>query len=304
MTAPERRFAKQVHSVNDLPLPVRDLIRQSQPDGSIQLIVTIPPDRYPVRRGNWALELPFGWRTTPERTVVFGQESITIAQANPQGELAATVISLADLIDIHMVGILLYAFVEFAWAVADRIETIRLEYNAVGDRLIWRGVDLTRAMFPPRIRPDPAAEPEVSLARLPMKFRNYLRFSLLPTERLLAAIYQPAIPRATRWFHSFISPNRALAITDRGVISIEDRHHQKRGSHWPHGDYAVIRHSYPLNQIERIAIASEFDLCWLRLRLGTGGAKREISIPLQASETERLRAAFCAHGIGAERSLG
>jgi hypothetical protein len=127
---------------------------------------------------------------------------------------------------------------------------------------------------------------------------------LLPTERLLAAIYQPAIPRATRWFRSFISPNRALAITDRGVISIEDQHHQKRGSNWLHGDYAVIRHSYPLNQIERIVIESEFDLCWLRLRLGTGSASREISIPLQASETERLRVALREHGIGAERSLG
>jgi hypothetical protein len=192
--------------------------------------------------------------------------------------------------------VLLYAFIEFVWVDA-WIETKRIEYNSVGSTLIQRAVSQVRATFPPRLPPVSRLQPEISLAELPLKFRNYLRRSLIPAERLLAAMYQPAIRRQTGRLHPFLSPNRAIAVTDQCLISIEDQRHRPRWMDRVDRDYAVVRRFYPLSRVERLSFDPAPEAHWLNVRLGIGGVTRETAIPLAPAGAEALRAVLPDQGI-------
>jgi hypothetical protein len=283
------QFPTEVRSIGDLPEPVGEAIRQQQPGHSIWCIIRIPPHEYPVRRTTWRLELPFGWRTTPDRTLVFGEQEITAVEVDQHGILTVTPIPLDSLVEIHVVEVLLYAFIEFIWADA-WIEAKRVEYNSVGSRLIQRAVDEIRATFQPCLPPAARSQPEISLAELPLKFRNHLRSSLIPAEQLLAVTYQPAIRRQTGRLHPFLSPNRAVAITERCLISVEDQRHRKRWLDGVDTDYSVVRRFYPLSRVERLSFDPAPEAHWLNLRLGIGGVTRETAIPLAPAGAEALRA--------------
>jgi hypothetical protein len=290
------QFPAEVRSVGDLPEPVGEAIRRRQPEHSIRHIIKIPSHEYPVRRSTWRLELPFGWRKTPERTLAFGDREITAVEVDYHGILTVTPIPLDSLVEIHLVEVLLYAFIEFIWADA-WIETKQIEYNSVGSRLIQRAVDGIRAAFAPCLPPAARSQPEISLAELPLKFRNYLRSSLIPEEQLLAVTYQPAIRRKAGRLYPFLSPNRAIAITERCLISVEDQRHRKRWLDGVDTDYSVVRRFYPLSRVERLSIDPKPDAHWLNLQVGIAGVTHNTSIPLAPAGAQALRGVLQGQGI-------
>ncbi|HVO68871.1 MAG TPA: hypothetical protein VMT24_02430 [Aggregatilineaceae bacterium] len=305
MNRRQRQFPTEVRSVGDLPEPVGEAIRRGQPEHSIWSIVRIPPHEYPVRRTAWGLELPFGWRTTPDRTLAFGEQEITAVEVDQHGILTVTPIPLDRLVEIHVVEVLLYAFIEFIWAGSARIETKQIEYNSVGTRLIQRAVDQVRDAFPPCLPPRAHSQPEISLAELPLKFRNHLRSSLIPAEQLLAVTYQPAIRRQTGRLHPFLSPNRALAITERCLISVEDQRHRKRWLDGVDTDYSVVRRFYPLSRVEQLTVDPAPEAYRLDLRLGIGDVAHETAFPLAPAGAQALRGVLHDQGsMVPERGLG
>jgi hypothetical protein len=278
---PRQRFPVPIHAMDDLPPGVRDLV---QPRRTPPAILRIPPGAYPIRRTVWGIELPFGWRRTPERFLLFDQETITIVESDPLGNITATDIPLAALIEIRHVAVLLYAYLELVWVDGGHIEVKKVEYNSVGQYLLEREIDRVRALHPPCLSPAPAQDREAILAPLPFKFRNYLRGSLLSDEQLLAAVFQPAIRRAVGPLHTYIAPNRALGVTERCLIVIEDRQHQR----YSEADYAILQYFYPLSHLQNITVDTTPEVGWLRLQHGAAGSVQQTDIPLMPEPLDVL----------------
>jgi hypothetical protein len=279
---PRQRFPTPIHAMDDLPPGVRALL---QPHRTPPSILCIPPGAYPVRRTVWGVELPFGWRRTPERFLLFDQATITVIENDPQGNMTTTDIPLAALIEIHHVAVLLYAYLELVWVDGAHIEVKKVEYNSVGQYLLEREIDRVRALHPPCLSPAAAQDREAILAPLPFKFRNYLRSSLLSDEHLLAAVYQPAIHRAVGPLHTYIAPNRALGVTERCLIVIEDRQHQR----YSEADYAILQYFYPLRYLQNITVDTTPEVSWLRLQHGAAGGVQQTDIPLMPEPLDVLR---------------
>jgi hypothetical protein len=220
-----------------------------------------------------------------------------VVEIERDGVPTTTAIPLETLIDIHLVEILLYAFLELTWIGTQRIETMKIEYNLVGQALIQRGIDQVRAMLPPRPRPGSPLQAEASIADLPLMFRNYGRRSLLPAEPLCAVVYQPAIRQAKDRFHRLIAPNRTIAVTERCVLVIEDQRHRVHRRYAAGTDYAVVRHFYPLSHIGCATFEPGAGVHWLRLKLGTPDLAHEASIPLESPGAKVLREALRSQGI-------
>jgi len=198
MKQSRERFPRTIRSVEELPAPVAEVVRQRKID-NIQYMIVIPPGEYPLRRTIWRLELAFGWRKTPERTLIFAQDALTVIENPEDTPLAATTIPLAALVEVHLYLVLLYSWIEFAWAEGGEIKRLRAEYNSVGERHIWRGLTLIRQASTHMPGRESDAQPISSPASFPFKFRAYVYDSLLEDEQMVAAVYEPALrARASR----------------------------------------------------------------------------------------------------------
>ena len=288
---PRQLFPTLVTSVGKLSAPLQEAV---QPHcSSTSHIVRIPPGYYPFRRTWGRIRGPFSWRQTPERIVVFEPDTITIIESNPAGLVTTTSVARTALLKIHVFVFLLYAYFELVWVDNDRIETRALEYNTVGEALILQGIDRLRTAYPPSLPPAPVEDRQALLARLPLKFRNYLRDSLLPDEQLYAAIFQPAIRQATGLMHPYLSPDRAVGITERQIILVENRRDR-----WSSDvGYSTFCCFYPLAHIQHITIEATPDVSWLRLLHGCGSVTQATDIALLPTNAGALEAILRDHRL-------
>jgi hypothetical protein len=281
-------FPKTIRSIDELSGPVAEVIRRHQSVDSIRQMIAIPPGAYPVRRTVRGVELPFGWRKTPARTLVFGEHTLTVIEVERGLVSTAASIPLAALIDVHLFQVLLYSWIELMWEDQNEVKAIKVEYNSVGNALIRRGLTQIRETFPRRIVHHPDSQPDIDLTDFPFKFKSYLHSSLRSEEHLVAAVYQPAIrPSARRWSW-FISPNRAVVVTDRSFIVLEDQRNRWRRGNKVDADYAISRHFYPLDRLQSALLVSGLDADQLRLGFGTRSVIYDIAIPLMPPRAQQL----------------
>ena len=282
---PFRHFPRPV-TPDELPPALCDAI---MPHAPCLPLLLIPPQQYPLRRTRWGMELPFGWRVTPLRTLaVTEDQTIILVEVGAQHTLTTTVIPIATLLHIHVYEILLYAFIELSWVEAGAIKTVTVEYNKVAQRYVDALLKQVRTMFMPN--PGVPARTDARYSDYPLKFQNWLRGSLLADESLNATVYQPAIRQERRWINQFLSPNRVIALTDRCVIVVEDRRNHWRSSLTE--NYAILRDFFPLDQIRAVTWDSGLEADWLRLRVGIEPGVREVSWPLLPPCADRLRPAL------------
>lgn len=296
------RFPEAIGSVDELPAPIADGILQSQPAGSIREIIRIPPGSYPMRRTIWGFELPFGWRQTPERILVFGEHAVTVMEIEQATITATTSVPLGALIDIHLFQELLYSWIELVWAGQDGVNAIKTEYNAVGGSLIWQGLTYIRESFPQHSVHEPDSPPDIDLSGFPFKFQSFLRSSLMLGERLVVAIYQPAIPPRSRRWRRLISPNRVVAVTDRNIIVIEDQRNRFLRRDRAAADYSIVRHFYPLGRLRQVAVEPGPDADLLRLRFGADAAIHDATLPFEPLRAQQLHDALRACSLASSAS--
>ncbi len=278
------RFPRKV-TREEIPDPVWDALARAEDTSAIYLLMIMPPQAYAVSRRNWRRYLPFGWRHTPPRWLAFGACQVTLVEAAPDSPIQTTVIPYEAILDLQLVSVLLYAYLEFVWLTPTGVEHTRIEFNFVGERLVKSGLEHLRATLRVGLRQrDPVVPPD-AMADLPLKFRNYLRLSLLPGEPLLDVVYQPAVRQSETRLRRYLSPNRALALTDHAVIVIEEDHPQS------HRDYMMVQRHYPLTHLQS-ALFTGADPTWLRLWLGERTNGEEVRLPLETAAAAVLRDAF------------
>lgn len=289
-------FLYTVAAVDDLPPAVGAAIKQHLTDPDIEMIIVIPPQDYTVSSSQpahwWQQVLPFNWRHTPQRTLAFGGDKIVVVETLPDSAIKTILIPLDSLIYAEFSIILLYAYVEFAWAQDGQVEKLKIEFHAVGDKAIQRVLEWARTQIAKHIPRADTGQPGVGL---PFKFKNYLKYSLLPGERVLEAVYQPAIRRGEGWFQPDFSPNRAVAVTQYHLIVLEEE--LQRGllgriRSQNRVNYGIILRYCPLRGLRSTSLDREDELTWLRLRLGLAGAELSMDLPLAAHGAVALQAAL------------
>jgi hypothetical protein len=276
------RFLEVVDSAEQLPAVYRDEFRRlsAQP---IHRIILCPPQEFPVRRIGWLGDLPFGWRLTPQRVLIFGDYYITVMTLEGQGVASTIHIPLDTLVCVELATVLLRAHVRFAWTCGNQIDTLQIDFNAVGELKMRRELDYVRCVMASRARGARSGGVEAVFDHLPLKYHNYLKFSLLPGEHVTAVVFQPAMRNSRSPLRSYLSPNRAIALTSQSVIVVED---ERRS---PQPDYAVITRFVPLGFIRTATVEVRDDIGWLRLELGTQAARTDMSFPLLPGEAVRLQ---------------
>jgi hypothetical protein len=192
--------------------------------------------------------------------------------------VTTTVIPFEALIYIDLCTVLLRAHVQFAWLRGEHIERLKIEFNSVGEARMNKNLKHIRSA----IGAQATNLPEVSTADLPLKYRNYLNGSLLPAERFIAVVYQTAIRSARSWLPSFLAPNRAIAVTDRCVMLLED----ERRAVQP--DYAAIRRFVPFNRIQCITFENGVEAVWVSITSGMDTATEDTRFPLLLAEAAAL----------------
>lgn len=282
-------FPRLVEARAELPAPLRDALDQAHPSWRPEEIVIIPPQRQVVRRWSRFRELPFGVHLTPHRTVVFGDEQITLVEEAPEGALRVWPIPAPDLVAIRLETILLYADFELLWIAAGQVEMAIVEFNSVGLRWIERGLTRMRTTLGAAHRPARGlARDDAAFAPFPHKFRSYLWFSLMPGEGVRRAVYQPAIRRAEGRFRPYLSPNRVIALTEQTLLVLEDA--PPRAFGWDTNRYRIAQHFYPRDRVRAIAFEHAPDAIWMRATVGDAHAQVNISWPLEEPAAATLQA--------------
>lgn len=278
------RFPRKV-TREEVPEAVWRALARAEDPAAISLLLIMPPQEYALARKNWLRYLPFGWRMTPPRWLAFGVCQLTVIEAGPDDIYHTTIIPYSAILDVQLVSVLLYAYVEFAWLEAAGVKQLSIEFNFVGERLVQTGLDHLRAALRVGVRQGEPVAPPAAMGDLPLKFRNYLRGSLLPSEPLLNVAYQPAVRRPESRLRRYLSPNRAIALTDHCLILIEEDHPQSRR------DYMMVQRYYPLAHLQSALFGGD-DPVWLRLWLGEQTRGEEVRLPLHADAAAALRGAF------------
>lgn len=272
-----------VASIDDLPLTLLELVLGGLPSGvRPQSIVVAPADYY--SRGL------LGWSFLPERVLVFAAEGVLYAQAASPGGRSTDArppvvrwICAADLLYVRSSLLLLYGALELVWSEAGAAERVLVEYNTSGWGFLKPGVlqlvDAAAREAMPAAPRDPAevgaarAANDLHLKRLPFKFGNGLRYYVLQGgERLLAAVFQPALWTTThRFFHRALAPNSLIAATNRTVVLIEEQRVVARNE----TDYSWVFTYIPLPCIESITLEPRDECTCLLFGLRRGGATAE-----------------------------
>lgn len=288
MDAGTEHFTRVVESFGELPEPVGQALWQVQPPESIWQMVSLPSQRYLVRQRSWQRHLPFGWRWTPPRFLAFGNDQITAVERGGEGTWRAVPIPLAALVEIRLVTVLLNDYLELAWVGADRIEQIRLEFSAVGARHIERALKQVRAAVrQPAAVDAPAPRSSVSLQHFPLKFYNFTALDLLPEDVIVEAVYEPAIRQPGKHWRSYLSPNRAITLTQHELVLVEDERPQ-----WFGETYRMEQRFLPRPHVWRVDFEAQPAVVWMRVAVGGPSASREISVPLLLPQAQTLYAAY------------
>ncbi len=277
-------FPERVKALEDLPPATAAVVLQQVPAAAVQSILTLPPQSYPIGRSTRWRILPFGWRVTPHRTLVFTPDALLVVELERAGGLTARRIPLAGLLGLRLETNLLYGCLELDWAEDDQAHTLALEFNTVGERLLRRDVDRFLAALPS----GGGQAAEAGLGHLPYKFRNMLRLALLPGEVIQAAIFQPELGRALEWFRPRLAPNRAIALTDRHVIVVEEDEARHVTS------YGLTIGHYPRRGVRGLRFETRGELVWATLSLGLGAVSLEKHFPLTGENAAALEEACAA----------
>ncbi|HTP09204.1 MAG TPA: hypothetical protein VMP08_13200, partial [Anaerolineae bacterium] len=197
-------------------------------------------------------------RRETEKLVCCLDEQLIILEKT-SGEPKCTTFRLNDLNYVEIGAVLLKAWINLQGRAnaETTLTTITLRYNAVTDWLFApfihqiRGAAANPIEFP--------HEAELSklddVPLLSFKFRNYARRSLLPGDRLIAALAQPEIRRPVirigRWtYQRTIATAHVLLLTDRELIIIRDDPDSPQS--FDNTRYGGVWQYIPLGKIERI----------------------------------------------------
>lgn len=270
-----RGFAYTVPGLEDLGLALGDAIASNLEPGEIpHKIVVLPRQRVLQRAGRGQPWSPFPiWKRTHETILIHSSQRLLTAAILDGRRLELTSTPLKQIITLQLGTILLFSWFEWSWANAGKLETNRVYFNTVSDR-IFRELQQCLSVMLVQIGGFtyiPKSPGFHHLENLPYKFRNIIPLRLLlPGEEIRAVIYRPGL-----WVPNFvflkreISPASALVLTDRQILVAEE---DLGGAE---GHYGVIARYTPRSALKRAVLEQQRECMLLRMIFQIQGVEFE-----------------------------
>lgn len=275
MRKTESYFLRVISSSEDLAAPVADHLHQNHPTLCPRTIVVAPAQEHRPHHPKLHITRQHNLRTTPERTLVFGDDRLVVIEQQTDATLDDIAITFEQVVQIEWAMVLLYAHVSFTWIADCSPKTLKIEYHAVGDRLIHTELEhLRRTQYVPEAKGAVlvSMDPDNVVETLPLKFRNYLRYVLIPGESVRQIIFQPGRQSPLRFWRYRASEARMLVLTSAEMILMEE------AREWM--NYGVIIRCFPLRTIQSIRFESKSDWVWLYLNVGASAIGADPSLSL------------------------
>ncbi|MCC6804384.1 MAG: hypothetical protein IT319_15990 [Anaerolineae bacterium] len=278
MKKPVDYFLRVARTPEDLPAPVAEIIRGI--DFPARTILIIPPQNYLIVRQFRLFSIRYGERTTPERTLVFGADRLLVIERRT--DIRQLVIPYDALVLLVMGVELLYAFVQFAWKEGAALETLKVEYNAVGEAFVRAEVLHIRHAMPWQWSAAPDELHHI-LCDLPLKFRHYLRVGVYAGEQVYDAHFMPAAKPSHRLLRSRLPGDRCIALTSAGIMLLEEEADRSFR-------YSMTTRYFPLASLECIAFEPADDDMRMVLHL----PDTSVVIALPDADSRRIAASLRA----------
>jgi hypothetical protein len=274
-------FLVPVATLDALPPGFAEALTAVHPLELVRGMLLIPPQPFLTSRLDRLRRPWYATRYTPRRLLAFSDEQITFVEEAGEGADEPVVIPVDSLLAIDLTIILLYATLELTWASGTQARSLKLRFNAVGERYMQTELNrvremrtLVRGRHPPLSRE--AARDKA--ASLPLKFRNYLWLTPLPDDSVVEMVFHPAVHDHGP-FHRQLSQGRLVVVTTRELIVLEDIRN---------AEYGIIRRTYPLSALAQVCYAALPDGTGLGLTFRAGMAAHSITLPLSAEKMRRL----------------
>jgi hypothetical protein len=108
----------------------------------------------------------------------------------------------------------------------------------------------------------------------------------LPGEEIRFAVHQPALRLPGIRIRRYAGPNRAILLTERHLIIIEDA--SPGGSYVGTHKYRINRYFHPRSMVMQAEPETHAQLDWLCLTIGTPAINQEIRLPLSDTHCHDL----------------
>jgi hypothetical protein len=297
----EHRFAYPVRSLEELEPALAELAaRALLPGETVEEIIIAPRQRYAATRSGRLLERLglLRWQVSPDCVLLSTQcrllllslpssQSKTGPQINTGPELVTAPFS--SLVSIEMGKILLFSWLEWAWAETGQVQRSRVYFNTVSEDYFARLVNQILLYISGTGHPETGCKNHnlFALGNLPFKFMSFARSSLLPGEAIEAYYFRPAIPEQyDRWFTRRIAPPALFLFTDRHLLWLEE------DMTYLNGTYGLITRWIPRWAARQIESQPEGKYAQLLLHTGLAMADQRLGIIVNPEAESGLKTLF------------
>ncbi|HYE83978.1 MAG TPA: hypothetical protein VEG39_17655 [Clostridia bacterium] len=204
----------------------------------------------------------YSWdeRKTNEMLLCLTDKVIYIIEVN-NGNTQVIAYPFEDIVLLNRGAMLLYSWIKFAGYVNGRLKTTTIEFNTVTEKLFEKLLSMIRIQYSSS---EYAAGIETAgacpdlqeldlLSAIDYKFMNYAKRSVLPDERILEYLFQPAMSKKYfRFFSKPLSKAHMYILTGKELILIEEEYQDIK--RFRTKKYLVVWNYIPLNKIKNISI--------------------------------------------------
>ena len=290
MNQREERFIRVIPELSELPAAFRTGLADTVKLENLERIILVPKQEYPFLRTILSFQLPFGWRSVPQKVVLAYRDALELYSLLPNGNLESIRIEEDQILHLGIGSHLLYAFADLSWYNTEGYQTARIEFNAVGETILRERLDVIRTRISKSgdVRTSPPEVEEALKDRtIPIKFRNYAVFSLLPGEQIQCVVYQPAI-RKNRLLSMPVAPSRLFTLTDRHIIVFDEDSSVA-------ANYSINTVFYPLINLSKVQYREGPEHDEIVFTFRKFGVENPVIYPVQkerADDIKRFAAAF------------
>jgi hypothetical protein len=223
-------------------------------------------------------------RQEPKLLCLLGSE-INVVERRGRG-FRVTRFAAADVNYVQVGNALLRSWLQLSGVAGGKLASCSFQYSAVSQHLLDPFVEKVRAV-PRTSEADLAAEREKFsyLSGEHYKFMNFARRSILPGERVLASLVQPAIRRPLlKRLIRLVSPAHIAILTDRELILVAEPRERfvVRGA-----PYGGIWNHVPLHRIAAVSLTPRDDRLVLWIELPGGDRLKAV---FASANEEKVRA--------------